>query len=121
MFAVHDFIVSDDNCFFFFFLFGREIFGWGLGNGSSHLSPALPVPNGFGTDNLDRKEEWGLKSTDSKCVNCFIYMKKKCCTYIFLFIIIEILVELPTKLMCKCSSQYFCPTSTNQLYHGLTV
>jgi hypothetical protein len=33
-------------------------------------------------------------------------MKNKCCNYIFLFIIIESLVELPTSLMCKCSSQY---------------
>lgn len=28
------------------------------------------------------------------------------CNYIVLFIIIESLVELPTILMCKCSSQY---------------
>jgi hypothetical protein len=52
----------------FFLLFGRENSGLGLGNGSSHLGPALPVPNGFGTDNLDLKEGWGLKSTNSKYV-----------------------------------------------------
>jgi hypothetical protein len=51
-FTVHDYNYA------FFFCLGGGNSGLGLGNGSSHLTPALPVPNGFGTDNLDLKEGW---------------------------------------------------------------